>query len=61
MEITFPLSLNDNTDRTGDLGFGTHFVQLEFEVWDAAGKHLVKSRSQAIELRIRNMTRLAPC
>jgi hypothetical protein len=33
MEITFPLSLRAETSHT-DLGFGTHFVELEFELRD---------------------------
>jgi len=60
MEVTFPLSLRENTDRA-ELGFGTHFVELEFAVWDGRTKHSVETESQPIHLEIKKMTGLRPC
>jgi hypothetical protein len=61
MEVTFPLSLGENTNRAGDLGFGTHFVELEFEGWDGKTKHFVKAESQPIKVEIKKLTGLTPC
>jgi hypothetical protein len=61
MEITFPLSLHENTNRVGELGFGTHFVELEFEVRDGMTKHFVKTESQPIHLEIKKIAGLKPC
>jgi hypothetical protein len=60
MEITFPLSLRGDTNRT-ELGFGTHFVELEFEVRDGMTKHFVKTESQPIHLEIKKIAGLKPC
>jgi hypothetical protein len=61
MAVTFPLSLHENTNRAGELGFGTHFVELEFEGWEGRTKHFVKARSQPIRIEIKKMTGLSPC
>jgi hypothetical protein len=61
MVITFPLSLSENTSRQGDLGFGLHYVELEFEVWNVSEKHFIKVHSQPVEVTIREVRGLKPC
>jgi hypothetical protein len=61
MEVTFPLSLRDNTTRAGELSFGTHFVELEFEVWDVRTHDSVTSESQPILVKVEKMSALRPC
>lgn len=61
MEVTFPLSLHENTNGVGELGFGTHFVELEFEGSEGGTKHFVKAESQPIKVEIKKMTGLMPC
>ena len=60
MEVTFPLSLQENTNRS-QLGFGTHFVELEFEAWEGGTKRFVKVESKSIKIEIKKMTGLTPC
>lgn len=60
MEVTFPLSLQENTNST-QLGFGTHVVELEFEAWEGSEKRFVKAESKPIEIEIKKMTGLTPC
>jgi hypothetical protein len=61
MEVTFPLSLHENTNRSGELGFGTHFLELVFEGWEGRTKHFVKAESQPIKIEIKRMAGLKPC
>jgi len=60
MEITFPLSLRAETSHT-DLGFGTHFVEMEFELRDVMTRHFVKRESQPIHPEIKNIVSLRAC
>jgi hypothetical protein len=60
MEVTSPLSLHENTNRS-QLGFGTHFVELEFEGWEGSPKHFVRAESKPIKIEIKKMTGLRRC
>lgn len=61
MEVTFPLSLRENNSRVGELGFGTHIVELDFAVLDSRTKHFVKAKSQPIQVEVKKQTGVKPC